>query len=64
MPYITSIERIGYERGRKERLKDLITLQLEQKIGSLSDVDQNRVSELSDKTSDPCDRTPRFPIHR
>jgi predicted transposase YdaD len=51
MPYITSVERIGYERGRKEgRVEDrrsIISRQLEQKIGQIPETLSNRISTLS-----------------
>jgi Domain of unknown function (DUF4351) len=51
MPYITSVERIGYERGRKEgrgeERRSVVARLLEQKIGQVPTVLSDRVSNLS-----------------
>jgi Domain of unknown function (DUF4351) len=54
MPYVTSVEQIGYDRGlhvgeetgvEKER-RSLVSLQLAQKMGELSDRLNDRVNSL------------------
>jgi hypothetical protein len=51
MPYITSIERIGREIGRKEgkaeERQSLVSLQLGQKVGPLSKPIRDRITQLS-----------------
>ena len=47
MPYITSVERIGYERGREEEKKALIELQLTQKLEALPKHLANQIEALS-----------------
>jgi predicted transposase YdaD len=51
MPYITSVERIGYERGRKEgRVEDrrsIVPRLLERKFGQVSQEMGDRISTLS-----------------
>jgi Domain of unknown function (DUF4351) len=51
MPYMTSVEQIGYDRGKEERkgeeTRSLISLQLEQKLGALSGLLTDRVYQLS-----------------
>jgi Domain of unknown function (DUF4351) len=51
MPYMTSVEQIGYDRGREERkgeeTRSLISLLLQQKVGGLSEPLSDRVSQLS-----------------
>jgi hypothetical protein len=51
MPYITSVERIGYERGRKEgRVEDrrsIVPRLLERKFGQVSQEMGDRISSLS-----------------
>jgi hypothetical protein len=55
MPYITSVERIGYERGHKEGHKEgrveerrsLVLRQLDQKIGQIADPLRDRITTLS-----------------
>jgi predicted DNA-binding ribbon-helix-helix protein len=47
MPYITSVERIGYKRGRDEGLRSLVSLQLGQKVGQLSQEAGDRIATLS-----------------
>jgi predicted transposase YdaD len=51
MPYITSVERIGYERGRVEgrveERRSLVSRQLEQKIGQVPEAMRDRISTLS-----------------
>jgi predicted transposase YdaD len=50
-PYITSVERIGYERGRKEgRVEErqlIISRLLEQKIGQIPEAMSDFISTLS-----------------
>ena len=51
MPYITSVERIGYDRGLEtgveKGLRSLISLQLQQKFSEMSEYLSDRVSTLS-----------------
>lgn len=58
VPYITSVEKIGYDRGRLEeregeaqrslaRERSLISLQLEQQVGSLSEPLTDQVNKLA-----------------
>jgi Domain of unknown function (DUF4351) len=47
MPYITSVERIGYERGRVEGQQSLVSLQVEQKVGQIPKLFGDRISTLS-----------------
>jgi flagellar biosynthesis/type III secretory pathway protein FliH len=55
MPYVTSVELMGYDRGVKEGRKEgrkegqelLISRQLEQKVGKLSESLRDRVHDLS-----------------
>jgi Domain of unknown function (DUF4351) len=47
MPYITSVERIGYEGGQKEERRSLIFLLLQQKVGQLPDALTDRINVLS-----------------
>jgi hypothetical protein len=47
MPYITSVERIGYERGRVEGQQSLVSLQVQQKIGQIPTLLNDRISALS-----------------
>lgn len=51
MPYITSAERIGYERGRQEgrqeERRSLLLLLLTQKLGQLSPSLSDRITALS-----------------
>jgi hypothetical protein len=51
MPYMTSVEQIGYDRGKEERkgeeTRSLISLQLGQKLGELSDRTADRINHLS-----------------
>jgi predicted transposase YdaD len=51
MPYITSVERIGYERGQKEGRQEgkvlLLVRQLTRKFGSLPDSTIDRINHLS-----------------
>jgi predicted transposase YdaD len=55
MPYITSVERIGYERGQKEgraegrveERRSLISFLLQQKIGAVPQALNDRLSPLS-----------------
>jgi hypothetical protein len=57
MPYITSVERIGYERGQKagrtmgreEGQRSLITVLLNQKFGDISPTTTDRLDQLSAK---------------
>jgi flagellar biosynthesis/type III secretory pathway protein FliH len=56
MPYVTSVEQIGYDRGLKEGRKEgrkearsLLLLFLEQKLGQLSQPVLDRIHELSPK---------------
>jgi Domain of unknown function (DUF4351) len=57
MPYITSVERIGYERGQKagrtmgreEERRSLITVLLNQKFGDISPATTDRLDQLSAK---------------
>jgi hypothetical protein len=44
MPYITSVERIGMEKGRREALVDI----LEARFGELPKTVLRRIAELSD----------------
>lgn len=47
MPYITSVERIGYERGRQEGQRSLTLLLLQQKLGQLPSSVSDRIAALS-----------------
>jgi hypothetical protein len=47
VPYITSVERIGYERGREEGHRQLIAFLLDQKVGQLPLEISDRLSLLS-----------------
>lgn len=50
VPYITSVEEIGFERGIQEgrrSLLSLLCLQLEQKVGQLSPSLHDRISQLT-----------------
>jgi hypothetical protein len=50
VPYITSVERIGYDRGIQESLareRSLILRLLTRKIGSISDLTLDRINKLS-----------------
>jgi hypothetical protein len=47
MPYITSVERIGYARGRDEERRSIVLSQLERKIGQVSQEFDDRISALS-----------------
>ncbi|MEP0898822.1 MULTISPECIES: DUF4351 domain-containing protein [Leptolyngbya] len=51
VPYITSVERIGYDRGQEEgaqqQAQSLILLQLKQKFGALPDETVAQISALS-----------------
>jgi predicted transposase YdaD len=51
MPYITSVERIGREIGRKEgkaeERQSLVSLQLRQKVGPLPKPIIDRITQLS-----------------
>jgi predicted transposase YdaD len=51
MPYITSVEEIGFNRGRQEGRQEgrrsLILLLLTEKFGTLSDETTNRIAALS-----------------
>jgi predicted transposase YdaD len=49
MPYITSVERIGYERGQQEGRQALIMKQLERRLqfAALPDAMQTRIQALA-----------------
>jgi len=47
MPYITSVERIGYDRGKQEGQQSLILILLERKIGQLPQALCDRIATLS-----------------
>jgi len=51
VPYITSVEEIGFERGvqqgRQEERRSLVLLLLEQRVGQLPDDWRDRLSQLS-----------------
>jgi Domain of unknown function (DUF4351) len=55
MPYMTSVEQIGYDRGKQEGKEEgkeeearlLVSLQLEQKLGDLSKQLNDRINRLS-----------------
>lgn len=51
VPYITSVEEIGFERGlkqgRQEERRSLISLQLEQKLGELPSALHDRIAQLN-----------------
>jgi antitoxin HicB len=47
MPYITSIERMGVEKGRQEGQKDMLIALLDQKLTGLPTPIKNRVEALS-----------------
>jgi Domain of unknown function (DUF4351) len=47
VPYITSVERIGYDRGKKEEAQSMLLRQLARKVGSVNDRNLNRINSLS-----------------
>jgi Domain of unknown function (DUF4351) len=57
VPYITSVERIGYDRGRVETIEEaqrllerersLVMRRLDRKVGSISEQLSNRINTLS-----------------
>jgi heme oxygenase len=47
MPYITSVEEIGYDRGKAEEAQSLILRLLNRKLGVLPDRTIDRVNKLS-----------------
>ncbi len=47
MPYITSVEEIGFERGIEQGEKSLILRQLTRRVGALSEGLQSQVERLS-----------------
>jgi hypothetical protein len=47
VPYITSVERIGYDRGKSEEAQVFLLRLLTRKFGSISDVVLNHISALS-----------------
>ena len=47
MPYITSVEEIGYERGLEQGERSLILRQLNRRIGTIPDRTIDRINKLS-----------------
>ncbi|GBE91137.1 hypothetical protein NCWK1_0859 [Nostoc cycadae WK-1] len=47
MPYITTGERIGYERGKEEQTQALVLRQLQRRVGNLPDEVRQQVQSLS-----------------
>jgi Domain of unknown function (DUF4351) len=47
MSYMTSVERIGYERGRYEERRSTVSRQLERKLDQIPATLSNRISTLS-----------------
>jgi hypothetical protein len=53
MPYITSVEQIGYDRGQEDgaqrQARSIISLLLEQKVGLIPNPTLDRINALSPK---------------
>ncbi|AFY42565.1 hypothetical protein Nos7107_1940 [Nostoc sp. PCC 7107] len=47
MSYITTGERIGYERGKEEQTQALVLRQLQRRVGNLADEVRQQVQSLS-----------------
>ncbi|WP_254721849.1 DUF4351 domain-containing protein [Kovacikia minuta] len=47
VPYITSVEEIGFERGIQEGQRSLVLLLLEQRVGKLPEGIRDRLSQLN-----------------
>ena len=47
MPYITSVEEIGYERGLEQGERSLILRQLNRRIGTIPDRTIDQINKLS-----------------
>jgi Domain of unknown function (DUF4351) len=46
MPYITSIERMGIEEGRKEAERSVVLRQLTRQVGSVPETLTDRIQQL------------------
>jgi hypothetical protein len=46
MPYVTSVERIGYQRGRQEEAGALVQKQLRRRFGPLAQETEDRIVAL------------------